>query len=97
MRLPGPRHGTDIIVILVIIIIIIVIIIIALVVTGNRRIFGGVVAAGLCVHLSHRMILWRAEAGGLGLRHSVFGARVRRGRVELRKHGSKHPHWQSIE
>ena len=95
MRLSGPGHGIDIIVILVISIISIIIIV--LIVTGNRRIFGGVVAAGLCVHLSHRMILWRAEAGGLGLRHSVFGARVRIGRVGLRKHGSRHPHWQSIE
>ena len=94
MRLSGPGHGIDIIVILVISIISIIIIV--LIVTGNRRIFGGVVAAGLCVHLSHRMILWRAEAGGLGLRHLVFGARVRRG-VELRKHSSRHPHWQSIE
>ena len=96
MRLPGPGHGTDIIVILVITIGIIGIIIIALVVTGNRRIFGGVVAARLCV-VSHRIILWRAEAGDLGLLHSVFGARVRRGGVKLRKHNSRHPHWQSIE
>ena len=95
MRLSGPGHGIDIIVILVISIISIIIIV--LIVTGNRRIFGGVVAAGLCVHLSHRMILWRAEAGDLGLRHSVFGARVRIRRVGLRKHGSRHPHWQSIE
>ena len=90
MRLSGPGHGIDIIVILVISIISIIIIV--LIVTGNRRIFGGVVAAGLCVHLSHRMILWRAEAGDLGLRHSVFGARVRIRRVGLRKHGSRHPH-----
>ena len=96
MRLPGPGHGIDVIVILVGIISIIIIIIIVLVVTGNRRVFGGVVAARLCV-VSHRIILWRAEAGGLGLRHSVFGARVRIRRVGLRKHGSRHPHWQSIE
>lgn len=94
MRLSGPGHGIDIIVILVISIISIIIIV--LIVTGNRRIFGGVVAARLCV-VSHRIILWRAEAGGLGLRHSVFGARVRIRRVGLRKHGSRHPHWQSIE
>ena len=89
MRLSGPGHGIDIIVILVISIISIIIIV--LIVTGNRRIFGGVVAARLCV-VSHRIILWRAEAWGLGLRHSVFGARVRIGRVGLRKHGSRHPH-----
>ena len=96
MRLSGSGHGVDTIVILVIIISIIIIIITVLVVTGNRRIFGGVVAARLCV-MSHLIVLWRAEAGDLGLRHSLFGARVRRGRVELRKHGSRHPRWQSIQ
>lgn len=97
MRLSGAGHGIDTIVILVIIISsIIIIIITVLVVTGNRRIFGGIVAARLCV-MSHLIVLWRAEVGGLGLRHSLFGTRVRRGRVELRKHGSRHPRWQSIQ